>query len=55
MGNLTGHLPSLSDTFGERRAFDQLQHERPEPVGIFQTVDSPNMRVIQEAGTSASR
>lgn len=38
---------SVGNALGERRAFDQLQHQRPDAVGFFQAVDRPNVRMIQ--------
>jgi hypothetical protein len=35
------------DQIGERRPFDQLHHERLEPVGLFEPVDGGDVGMIQ--------
>ena len=40
---------ALRDPVGEGRAFDQLQHQRPRPLGFLDAVDRGNVGVV-EAG-----
>ena len=46
---------ALRDAVGERRPFDQLQHERLHAVGVLQSVDRRDVRVIQRRENLASR
>ena len=34
-------------TLGERRAFDELEHEAADAVGLLQSVDRANVRMVQ--------
>jgi hypothetical protein len=38
---------SLRDPIGERRAFDELEHQRVNTTGIFETVDAADVRMVE--------
>ena len=37
----------VRDPIGERRAFDQLHHQRAHAVGVFEAVDVRDVRMVQ--------
>ena len=38
---------SAGEVLGERRPFDELHHERADPIGDFETVNRRDVRVVQ--------
>ena len=38
---------ALGDSIGQRRAFHQLQHQRMHATGVFEAVDTADVRMIQ--------
>ena len=38
---------SAGDAIGERRPFDQLQHQRAHTSGLFEAVDGADVRMVQ--------
>ena len=37
----------MRDAVGQRLAFDQLEHQRPHAVRVFQSVDRADVRMIE--------
>jgi len=51
--SVTGSVPWQA--LGQRRSFDELQYQRVKIVGVLETVDGADVRMIEGASIRASR
>ncbi len=40
---------SLGNAIGQRRSFNEFEHERPDAISVLEPVDVPDVRVVQRS------